>query len=225
MLRKINFKALIWNLAPLWTLLVTSVWLWIYLQPIQFNPAVVFQNSMVISGLNQANTSITTSSCYGVSSCWDTMCQLASRPNVTTLELQFQSTTLESCQPHQLQSIVTSTNSSTHLVTVTSTLVMVAIFTELINLMAGAIASGFTFDIFDWIRYGLTAGSMLVMVAAVIVAMVIRIQLTTNRSDQTFTLSLILDGMMIATVIVCSIGSTIARRSVRWRDEYYSLPN
>lgn len=90
---------------------------------------------------------------------------------------------------------------------------MLAFFAELINLAIAAIATGFTAPIFNWFRYVVTVGSMLLMEAAIIV-MISQIQLKSIQSMAMTNWSLGLDGMMMATIAMSSIGATIARLSV-----------
>lgn len=218
MVIRLNFKALVWTLAPIWTLLVAGIWL--HLQQVQFYSASIFQNSLYVTGITNHDPTNTTI-CQGVTACWTKMCQLAGTPNVSWVGLQIPTLSLSACNSGIIQSQIQDYN--TTLFPSSNLLAILAIFVELVNIAIAGISLGLPFRIFDWARYVLTAGSLLLMEAAYILEILIRIQLRSIQSNDDFEWSLILDGMLMVTLLMSSIGSTIARISVQRASEEYKF--
>lgn len=208
----INFKAIVWNLVPIWVLVVAAMWL--HLQQLQVNSVSLFQNSIAVSAANASFSQNRT--CLGLTECWDVLCQLQQMPGLDFIRLQFSPSYLNVCFANTYQAPINT--SSAGLFSLSNLLVMLALFIELINLAVGAIAIGLPYPIIEWIRYGLIAGSLLLMEAAYIVEVILRLQLQSLQTPSLLNWSLGLNGVMMATVLLASLGATIARRSVQTDD-------
>jgi hypothetical protein len=199
-----NFRAFVWTLVPMWTLLLAGIW--IHLQQISIYPTSLFQNSLVVSTWRNITT------CRGFTPCWNTMCQLAGLSNVSWISLQIPTQNLRDCASGPLD--LSQPSVDPNLFAIADLLAILSIFVELLNLATAAISLGFPFDCFNYVRCGLTGVSMVLMETAYILEIMIRVRFQSLISADVFEWSLIMDGMLMVIIVVSTVGSTLMRLSL-----------